>query len=49
MKSYTLWFFFISLMICALTLVSASKSAHSQVTRDEETAKEVDKINPIKP
>ena len=49
MKSYALWLFFISLMICALTLVSATKNAHSQVTRDEETAKEVDKINPIKP
>ncbi len=49
MKSYTLWLFFISLMICALTLVSAEKDARPQGTRDEETAKEVDKINPIKP
>ena len=49
MKSYALWLFFISLMICALTLVSVANNSHSQVTRDEETAKEVDKINPIKP
>lgn len=49
MKSYAGWLFFISFVICALTWVSVAKDAHSQVKRDEETAKEVDKINPIKP
>ena len=49
MKAYAVWLFFISLVICVLTLVSVAKDAHSQVKRDEETAKEVDKINPIKP
>ncbi|MBI4040526.1 MAG: hypothetical protein HY390_01530 [Deltaproteobacteria bacterium] len=43
------WFLILTVALFSLTLLSTLKSGHAQMKRDETTAKEVDKINPVKP
>ena len=47
-KSSAVWLGLVCVTLFVLTLVLVRHSAFSQ-TRDEETAKEVEKINPLKP
>ena len=47
MKSYSIWLVSVCTLVFALSIFSYK--ADSQMKRDEETAKEVDKINPMKP